>query len=262
MSRILNRMFGGLMLVIVVVLVFTGLRDSLQADGSLGRSFALLMGELPFASRITGLLAVWMGFTDGIPPMNTRSLFEELVRLLLMAAIQGPITAFLTRLFLPIPQNLPPAPTRWEAEERYMASPGYRIKSLLVAVVSAPVVALLCGQLIKLGVGKLQNSLGTVGTILMDILLTVVIFMLSVVWLLKRSFSLATAVRWRLGSTVLVGMVKTVGVNTLCLLLYLSLLKQWAPGVLASLVGLVVWLIILEAGGRLLLSTLVGEPGR
>lgn len=262
MSRILNRMVSGLLLVLVVVMVAVGLRDSLQADSTLGRSLALLMGELPFASRITGLLALWMGFSQGIPPMDSRSLLEDLVRLLVMASIQAPVTALLTRIFLPIPQNLSPAPTRWEAEERYMASPGYRVKSLLVAVVSAPLLALLCGQLVKLAVGLLQNQLGRVGTVLVGILLVAALFILSVLWLLTRQISLATAIRWRLGSTVLVGMVKSAGVNTICLLLYLSLLRQWAPGIVASVVALAVWLILLDAAGRLLLSSLVGPARR
>lgn len=154
-----------LVVVFIAVAVDTALDD--VANGTANYFDSLLEG-LPFSKILQDLLSKTLGTKplSASVPQSFTDVLKDLINLAFMAIIQAPVVAVLERLFLPIPAYFRGS---WEAQEDYMRSPGYRIKSLVITVLSTPLLAIFAAMIVNYAAGFAAAHLGKTGSVLAGI---------------------------------------------------------------------------------------------
>lgn len=217
-------------MVIAVFVAFLG--KSIVTNTYTGEVFGELMGQLPFAKNTTDVIVKVMGFKTSVSVYTTSLVLTDLIVLSIMATITPFVNDLPEKIFLHTPQF-----DNWRDQEDYIESAGYKIKEAILAVVTAPPLALLSAWLASTILDWLANHIGDAASIVVGALLAVGFASLSLLPLIMGTFSVATAIAWRLLFTLGGAMIKTVTTNVFCLLLYLSLTAGSQSAALSSIVA-------------------------
>ena len=133
----------------------------------------------------------------------------------------------------------------------------YRIKDLVVLVLTAIPVAYLTG----VGVGAAKNALEeSIGTVLSSISLsvaTIAVFFISVCLFLKGGVSFGRAVLIRIFSTVIGNLLKTIVVCVITIWIYLLIKQGEYSALLAAAATLFILLGLIEFGVKYMISAIV-----
>lgn len=257
MSKILDKFVYKVLIVVVVAALWVGLRETLLTDATVSKAFGALMGELPFAKMIIDYICKLMKYSAGnVPVVSSYSVFTDFIRLLVMAVIQPLVVGLLTAIFLPMPhrnQILTSHYTRYEEQESYMDSFGYKLKHLLIVLITTPLIAVMASKLTGIAADYVKNNFSGIASIVLggaSALIALGVSVLSMVLLAK--VSVGTALAWRLLITLGADMFKTFATEGLCLWIYVSILSGAEGQIFASIVSLILFLLVMEVGMKAL----------
>lgn len=262
MSKILDKFVYKLLIVIIVAALWVGFRQMVLTDKVMSTAFGALMGELPFAKKTVDIVCKIMKYSAGnIPVQSAHTVFTDVMRLLVMAVIQPIFVGMLTAIFLPMPkarnQILSVYLKRYEEEEAYQSSFGYKIKKLIVSVISAPLLAICASWITGYVVTCIKDNFSGAAAVFIGGLSVTAVLILSVVVLMMFHVSLGTAMAWRLLITVGTGMATTFMTNGLCMWIYVAILSGVEAQIFASVLTLILFLIVMEVAVKALKRSIV-----
>ena len=148
MSGCLNKLIPKMILIIVALLLVAAVGGAITEDGNQD-AFDTAMEELPFAGPISKVLCNFMKLDKGEELLSANDLITDVLKILIMSCIHPAIARILSRIFLKLP-----AGSVYD-QEAYMETMSYRIKELVVLVLTAIPVAYLTG----VGVGAAKKAL-------------------------------------------------------------------------------------------------------
>lgn len=201
-----NSIWGKALTVFLVVVFIVAAAETAFGDIENGTAnyFDSLIEGFPFSKIIQDVLSSKLGTTSlsASVPQSFTDVLKDLVKLAFMALIQAPVVAVLERLFLPIPAYYR---SSWEAQEDYMSSPGYRIKSLVITVLSTPLLAIIAAMIVNWAAGKTLTLLGPTGSTLAGVFGLIAVVCVSCLPLMAAAgLGFLAALLWRVVD-VLVG---------------------------------------------------------
>ena len=261
MSKLFDKLVSKILAVIVVVLFVAAFREMILTDSSTSTVFGALMGTLPFAKVIVDAVCKILKYRYEIPVLSASGTVNDLLRLAVMAFLQPIVMGPLTRIFLPIPrqnQILATSLRSYEMAEAYMNSPRYRIKELLLKIISAPLLALAASWITAWIFEFIQNSFGGVATIFLGLVSVILLGALSLGPLVMSGVAVGTAIAWRILITFGSKMITTFGTNVLCLAIYVAILGGVSHQVAMTVAALIIWLIFMDFGVKSLQKAIVG----
>lgn len=228
MSGCLNKLIPKMILIIVALLLVAAVGGAITEDGNQD-AFDTAMEEL----------------------LSANDLITDVLKVLIMSCIHPAIARILSRIFLKLP-----AGSVYD-QEAYMETMSYRIKELVVLVLTAIPVAYLTG----VGVGAAKNALEeSIGTVLSSISLsaaTIAVFFISVCLFLKGGVSFGRAVLIRIFSTVIGNLLKTIVVCVITIWIYLLIKQGEYSALLAAAAALFILLGLIEFGVEYMISAIV-----
>lgn len=265
MSRIFDKFLYKLIVLLIIVGVVVGFRETIITDKAVAAAFGELMGAFPFAKQISDTICGIMGYAYGTASfvVSTSSVLTDILKLLIMALIQPLIMGLLTAIFLPLPSNprnqiLSTPRPQWEMQEEYMNSFGYKIKALLLSVAAAPFIALLSANILDQMTAWISRTFGTAGNAFGLVIMIIVAGVLSMLVLVSGGTTWKTAALWRLLVTVLQASAATIGTNVICLWIYLAVISGAHGQAATGVVTLFVWLLIMDLVAQLFKRAIVG----
>lgn len=239
-SKIVNNLVSKLFVLFVIVLFIVGFRNAILTDKDTGAAFGALMGTLPFAKTITDIVCKILGYQYEIPVITYSSVISDFLRLAVMALIQPLIVALLSVIFLRVPEG------SIEKREAYMEGMGYKMKQMLLTIITAPLIAILAAHITSAVSDYFVENFGVVVSTLLGIGAVVAVSALSTIVLVATGTALGTALLWRLVVTLLGKMATTMGISALCLCIYVSLLGGMGSQVFVEVFALIAFLIIMD----------------
>ena len=250
MSGCLNKLIPKMILIIVALLLVAAVGGAITEDGNQD-AFDTAMEELPFAGPISKVLCNFMKFDKGEELLSATDLITDVLKILIMSCIHPAIARILSRIFLKLP-----AGSVYD-QEAYMETMSYRIKELVVLVLTAIPVAYLTG----VGVGAAKNALEeSIGAVLSSISLsvaTIAVFFISVCLFLKGGVSFGRALLIRIFSTVIGNLLKTIVVCVITIWIYLLIKQGEYSALLAAAAALFILLGLIEFGVKYMISVIV-----
>lgn len=147
MSGCLNKLIPKMILIIVALLLVAAVGGAITEDGNQD-AFDTAMEELPFAGPISKVLCNFMKLDKGEELLSANDLITDVLKVLIMSCIHPAIARILSRIFLKLP-----AGSVYD-QEAYMETMSYRIKDLVVLVLTAIPVAYLTG--VGVGAAKMH----------------------------------------------------------------------------------------------------------
>lgn len=250
MSGCLNKLIPKMILIIVALLLVAAVGGAITEDGNQD-AFDTAMEELPFAGPISKVLCNLMKLDKGEELLSANDLITDVLKVLIMSCIHPAIARILSRIFLKLP-----AGSVYD-QEAYMETMSYRIKELVVLVLTAIPVAYLTG----VGVGAAKNALEeSIGAVLSSISLsaaTIAVFFISVSLFLKGGVSFGRAVLIRIFSTVIGNLLKTIVVCVITIWIYLLIKQGEYSALLAAAAALFILLGLIECGVKYMISAIV-----
>lgn len=235
-----------LAVIITAVLFF---RETILTDKNAGTIFGALMSAIPFAKLITDKVCTVMKYQYSVPIVSCDSVIFDLLKLAVMALIQGPVTAGLMRIFLPLPNS---------GQEEYMKSAGYSIKSVIFKLITTPLIAVLSAWLSNWIFQAVRDCVGNILPILLGTAAVTGIAVLSALWLVKAGLSFGQALLWRFGISMGGKMVFTFLSNTVCLVLYISLTGGMSTSFLVAVIALAGVIIVEDIAIGLMRRAIIG----
>lgn len=235
-----------LAVIITALLVF---RETILMDKNAGTIFGALMSAIPFAKLITDKVCTIMKYQYSIPIVSCDSVIFDLLKLAVMALIQGPVTAGLMRIFMPLPNS---------DQEQYMKSTGDSIRSVIFKLITTPLIAVLAAWLSNWIMQAVRDSVGDILPILLGTAAVAGIGVLSALWLVKAGLSFGQAFAWRFGVSLGGKMVFTFLSNTICLVLYISLTGGMSTSALMAVIALAGVVIVEDIALGLMKQAIVG----
>ena len=240
MSGCLNKLIPKMILIIVALLLVAAVGGAITEDGNQD-AFDTAMEELPFAGPISKVLCNLMKLDKGEELLSANDLITDVLKILIMSCIHPAIARILSRIFLKLP-----AGSVYD-QEAYMETMSYRIKELVVLVLTAIPVAYLTG----VGVGAAKNALEeSIGAVLSSISLSVCLF-------LKGGVSFGSALLIRIFSTVIGNLLKTIVVCVITIWIYLLIKQGEYSALLAAAAALFILLGLIEFGVKYMISAIV-----
>lgn len=240
MSNLFNKMWSKLVAVIVIVLFVVAFREMILTDSDVSTAFGALMGTLPFAKQVTDIICKVMKYRYAIPPITSASIIADFLKLAVMASIQPLIVGLLSLIFLKVPSG-----TYYEREE-YMDGLSYRLKEMIITIISAPLIALAAAYLTSYVSNYLTATFGAWLSSILGVVSVVVMSAISIIPLLIGGVTIGTAILWRVAVTLLGKMATTMGTNAICLWIYLSIVGGLHSQTLVAVISLIVWLIVMD----------------
>lgn len=252
MTSLIEKMIVKVLSLIIILSIVLGLQELILTDEHISFSFEELMGILPFAQMIAEAVCGILKCQNELPIPNTSSVMLDLIRLAIMACLQPCIVGFFTRIFLPLPSR------SYEVNERYMESLGYKIKELIINVLTIPIIALISSYIAKCGLDYLTSIIGNAGTVIIGTLSALGLSALSLIPLVKHGIILATAILWRLFVTLGAKMFTTFITNMLCIAIYIAIMGGIEREIFVTIVTMIIWMIIMDFGMNCLQKAIVG----
>ena len=198
------------------------------------------MGNLPFGENLADMACKLLRYERGlVPVVSGESVMQDILKLMVMACIQGPCVALLTMIFLPIPRD------KFQRES-YMERTGYRIKETLVSIISVPLLALASAKIVTWFFLWAETSFSTIGVIISGLVAFVVSLGVSVGWLVMFQVPLLTALTWRVVVTLGYKMVSSLIISALCMTLYVAILRGASQQIIVTVLSMVLTIFALE----------------
>lgn len=240
MSKLFDKFISKILAVIIIVLFIFGFREMILTDKNTADAFGALMGTLPFAKVIADVICKIMKYQYNIPVISTAGVISDFLRLAVMACIQPLAVGLLSVIFLRVPDG------DYREKEKYMEGPAYRIKELILTVVTAPLIAIAASYLTSYVSDYINSNFGPTASVVLGIAAVVGISAVSLIPLLIAGVSIGTAIIWRLLVTLLYGMAATCVTNALCLWIYATLVAGMKGQTAAVVLTLIIWLIVMD----------------
>lgn len=265
MSGTIGRMVSKIVIAFVLIALFLNFISMMQSEeeNMVKDTVNSVLSEVPFAESTVEVICEFMKYSlDNIEIKSTRTLLEDLLRLLVMAVIQAPVIGFLTAWLLPMPkarnQILALHLKRYEDEEAYISQPGYKLKRLLLIVIVTPILSLLASWIIGVTAEWIETNFGGLYAVLIGGISVTTIFALSLPVLLAGHLTLQKAILWRLLVTLCPNMVRVYLIDTICLCIYVTVVKDALGWLLPEIIGLFFAILIIEGAIKLMQSAVAG----
>lgn len=236
--NVVNKWISRIMVLIAAAAMLLTVRELVFTDSSVRAAFAGLMGTLPFAKLISDIICGIMKINYEVPLITYGSVIKDLIKLSIMALFQGPITAFLTAIFLPVPAG------SIDAREGYMNSAGYQIKSTLMKILSAPLIAVFAAVVSNKFFLWLTDIFGEIGANIVGILSSIALGSISALILAACSVGIGTAFTVIFVTDILGKLATTVAITIGCMAIYIA----WLGGVSSEILAAGLTLFLLIAG--------------
>lgn len=253
MSELFGKLISKLLAVVIIILFVIGFREMILTDSDAATAFGAIMGTLPFAKLIVDTLSRIMKFQNSIPIITSASLISDFLRLAVMACIQPLIVGIFSLLFLRVPAG------SVDERETYMKGAGYKVKELLITVITAPFIALAASWLTAYISDYLTANFGIIVSGILGIAVVLVFSLISIIPLLIGGVALGTAVMWRLLVTLLSKMASTFVTNAICLWIYIVFTGGIEEQKLISVLSLIIWLIVMDFALQCLKKVIVSS---
>ena len=254
MSKEVDKLFSKLLTIIVVVIFVIAMRDLILTDDNVATAFGAIIGMLPFAETITNVVTTILGFKETIPIVTTGTVMTDLIKLAMMACLQSLVVGMLMAIFLPLPNT-----DDYHVLENYMESFGYKIKEILITVLSAPVLAIFASLVSEAVYNFLLDNLGAIAAVVLGILCVAVLSILSIIPHLKFGIPVVTAIVWRVVITLGMKMFTTFITNACCIGVYVAFLKGVPRDIGSAVIALFIWLLIMDWGTGLMQKAIVSK---
>lgn len=252
MSKIFGSLASRLLALFVIVLFVLGFRDSILSDSTISDAFNGLMETLPFAKLIVENVCRIMGYDYALVQMTADSVGTDIMKLLIMAFMQPIAVRILSRLFLRMPAM------DVDAAESFMSAPSYRIKEILITILTAPLIAVVASIATTHIFDYFTNNFSAFTAGLFKILSMLFVGGISIIPLLG-SVALGTIVAWRIVITVGSALINTLVTNAICLWIYISILSQQSAELFGAIFTLIVWLFLFDFVVNWLRRVIVGR---
>ena len=210
------------------------------------------MGLLPFAKVISDVVCKILKYQYSIPLITTSSFLTDLIRL---AFIQPLAVGLFTAIFLRIPSSY----TDYHDREKYMETFGYRVKELMLTVLTAPILAIIASWFSTWLFSYFANTFGDVVSVILGILSVIILGTVSIIPLLIGGVAVGTAILWRIIVTLLSKMGTTFITNAMCLWVYIAILHGVEGEIATSIIALILWLFIMDFGMNCLKYAIVAK---
>lgn len=263
MSRLLNKLLYGILIICIAVALIAAFREQILTNSGLGKLFGTVLDELPFIKTISDMVTKVLGYNYTPPSLTADHFLEDWLKLAVMTLIRPLFIALLMGFFLPLPPrnqilqtSLAPMSVVYED---YTETFGYKIKALLINIVSTIPLALLAGWLIGVLQTALSAAIGTTGSAIVQIVLLILILGLSLIRLssaFRGGNGVQKAALWR-GGGFIMEMVKTLLTEAICLWAYMLFTSQRFLELLWPLVTFIILCMIIETAVRLMHQAIV-----
>lgn len=237
MSGIFNKLFTKILIGIVVLLLIVGFGSAITEDGK-EDAFDAAVEELPFAGPISKVIVGFMKLDKGEALVSADSILTDVLKILVIALVRGPIVRFLFLTFAKVPGNTV------DEREQYMETLTYRIKELCIMVLTAIPIAFLAGIGVSAAKGAMEAKLGAVLTTIILVAALLVMLFISVRKCMGSDLSFGVAFGWRTFDILYDGILKTMVTNTIAIWMYLFI-KQGKYANVLALLGLLFFLLVL-----------------
>ncbi len=229
--------------VIFVVLVVAGLRELIVNDPNFSRAFAAMMSVFPFADDIVGIICNMLDYHREFPVLTPSSFFIDLLKLVVMSCLRGPVVGWAATFFNPVRPNGTRSP----------------VKQMLISLIVTPILAYVSSWLIDAAMMKLEQTFGSVLTTILCVVFIILAAFLSV-YLFKALAKVSTglAVAYRFLITFGVEMAANFLLSMICLALYVGIVVGNDSMVMSWGLGLLLYLAIMGVGLDLLRRSVVG----
>lgn len=238
MSKILTK----LITVFIVFLFIVELKSMIINDSTISDAFKGLMSTLPFAEPFSEIVCNILGYKNGKPLLSESGFVADSAKLMVMSFIQPMLTAVCSLLFLRIPRGI----TGIYEREGYMNRFGYRLKEMLIRIITAPLCAIMAGKLITYIMDWAAVKFGTTGSVLTGLLTTLLAAGISAIPMIILGTAVSVALFWRLTVTMLGGMLTSLVSILFSIGIYYAFTNGLPSHIAGSLIGFVVALIILD----------------
>ena len=172
-----------------------------------------------------------------------------------MAFIQPLVVGLFTAIFLRIPSSY----TDYHDREKYMETFGYRVKELMLTVLTAPILAIIASWFSTWLFSYFANTFGDVVSVILGILSVIILGTVSIIPLLIGGVAVGTAILWRIIVTLLSKMGTTFITNAMCLWVYIAILHGVEGEIATSIIALILWLFIMDFGMNCLKYAIVAK---
>jgi len=253
MSKLFGSLASKLIGLLVIVMFVIGFKESILTDANISNAFGGLMEALPFSNIIVENICRIMKFNYELPSVTVASVGTDIMKLLIMACIQPLFVSLLSMMFLRMPSSL-----GIDAAESFMSRPGYRIKEMIITIVTAPLLAVIAAWLTTWVFDFFASTFNDVVAAILKFLSVILVGGISLTPLLITGTAVGTAVAWRLLVTVGAKVVGTFVTNAICLWIYIALIGGVSSQVFSSILSLVIWLFVMDFGIKCLQRAVVG----
>lgn len=254
MSKSVDKLISKLFAVLIIVIFIAVFKDLIINDSGVSAAFGALMGVLPFAKQISDVICKLMKYQTSIPPFTPEKFIFDFLKLAIMASIQPLAVRWLSRLFLKVPKG------SIEEQEEYMEGASFRIKELIIAVLTAPLIAFVAARITTSAMDYLNSNAGALVTSIIGVIATLAITFISVAPLvILGGLTMGKALLWRVSITLVGKMLTTTGISALCIWLYLAITGGYHAQIFASIISLVVFMLIMEFALNCIKRTIAGR---
>lgn len=243
MSNLFNKFIATLLSMLVIVLFIVGFREVILTDSATNAAFGALMGILPFVEPIAEIACKILKYPYALPVVSSTSIFSDFIRLSVMSILQPLVVGSLTSIFLALPSK-----SDWQASEKTMNTLSYRIKEMMIYVISVPALAAISAVLCEWVANYVSVQFGMLGSIVLGSITSVALIAISSVPLIIAGLSIGTALAWRLLITIGYKMVSTLITECACLLVYIALLGGIPQQIASSVLALIICLVVMHFG--------------
>lgn len=255
MSKLIDKLLYKILAIIIIILFIVAFRELIVTDKDTSIAFGTLMGLLPFAKVISDVVCKILKYQYSIPLITTSSFLTDLIRLAFMAFIQPLVVGLFTAIFLRIPSSY----TDYHDREKYMETFGYRVKELMLTVLTAPILAIIASWFSTWLFSYFANTFGDVVSVILGILSVIILSTVSIIPLLIGGVAVGTAILWRIIVTLLSKMGTTFITNAMCLWVYIAILHGVEGEIATSIIALILWLFIMDFGMNCLKYAIVAK---
>lgn len=240
MSSSVSKFITKLIALVVIVAFIASFRETILTDQQVSTAFGALLGTLPFAKVIVDAICKIMKYQYKGLVISVSGTISDFLRLAVMACIQPWVNRALAAIFLRVPEG------SLDAREKYMKGFEYRMKEMVLKILTAPLLAVFAAYLTSMISNYFTQNYGTIASAILGIATVLGISALSIIPLCVGGLTLGTAITWRFGVTLLSKMLTTFITNALCLWIYTCFINGVSEQIMISVVTLIVWLIIAD----------------
>lgn len=242
MSKWLNKLIVGFVVIVALVAAVATLREQILQDDTTNKAFVALLSSFPFAQFTTQIVCNVLHYPLPLFGLQPSNFLDDLILLFAMTMVCPLVIGTASAIFLRIPKE-------WGIDERedYMSSFGYRIKEVLLSVILSPLCVFATARLVSMLMGFVQAHVPVFAAYLIRVCVLVLVLLLSCIFASIRSrFGFQFVLRFRVLNDLLGEILKVLVMNTLCIAASLALINGHLSAALYSMVLLVILLAGIE----------------